>query len=941
MKELPASVKVEYSWRKYQQRVLEELNDHLSDQHLHIVAPPGSGKTVLGLEVVVRLNKPTLILAPTLAIRNQWINRFCDLFLLTSGRPDWISKDIRKPGFLTVTTYQALHAACAEERSALVKTAGEITGGPDDDLHGGATEEELSWQKMDVDVDDEEVNEVQVEFTQHDTIARNMDIVAKTLKDQGVQVIVADEAHHLQNEWWATLTEIKDQLEPKIVALTATPPYDVSPNEWQRYIGFAGPVDAEISVPELMQEGDLCPHQDLVYFTMPSTNERDQLQRFRNDSERLFQELKVDQTMVGAIQKHPIWVLPMDQLDWIYSNLSYYSACLIFMKANGFEVPPGHLDVIGDKTPAIPLLDYHWMQMLLDFYLFKDRDHFKIHKEHQTKIEHKLKRAGVLEKRKIDFGENRRLSSMLTSSLSKLNAIGEIVDLEYAQLGKDLRMVVLCDFIRREFLSGTDDNEYILDKPGVIPVFEKLRRSRMANGSIGVLTGSLIILPASALASFRSVAEGYHVEEINAEPLAYDSGYIVIIPTGVLKEEMIHIVTKLFESGKINILVGTRSLLGEGWDAPTINSLVLASFVGSFVLSNQMRGRAIRTSGTDALKTANIWHLVCLDPTAADGGADMELLKRRFKAFVGVSLTNQPFVANGITRLNVSNLIQSDEGFAQVNNEMFYHAGQRSQLANRWKKALQSGVQLVEEIKIPFKEKRPYQQAKTFYLARTLGFLLMTLLLSYGEYFYMVTQTVGRVARGLRGHDQLTIVLSMVIGLAILLFGARTIKALGMFMKYRDIGKDIQHIGEALLHSLVHTGQIKTSLNVLRVEANTDRMGGVACHLEGGTNFERSIFINTLMEIVGPVGNPRYVIIRRNKLFGLIKREDYHSVPEVLARNKAFAEYFASEWQNRVGSCDLIFTRNLEGRKLLLKFRLKSLSAQFEEPVQQQSRWSD
>jgi superfamily II DNA or RNA helicase len=348
----PDSVKFKYSWRKYQQRVLDELHDHLSDQHLHIVAPPGSGKTVLGLEVVVRLNKPALILVPTLAIRNQWINRFCDLFLATPERPEWISRDIRKRAFLTVTTYQALHAACADESPAL----------------GEDEEEEI----------DDEADVTDIANEQTVLIASKMDVIAKALKDHGIQAIVVDEAHHLKNEWWAALTEIKRRLEPRIIALTATPPFDVSPTEWQRYIEFAGPVDREILVPELMLEGDLCPHQDLIFFTRPLPNEEEKLSRFRLDSEKLFQELKTGQIIIEAIQKHPIWVAPMDQLDWIYSNLSYYSARLVFMKANGYEVPPGHIEIIGDISLVIPALDYHWMQILLEFYLLKDREHFKI-----------------------------------------------------------------------------------------------------------------------------------------------------------------------------------------------------------------------------------------------------------------------------------------------------------------------------------------------------------------------------------------------------------------------------------------------------------------------------------------------------------------------------------------------------------------------------------
>ena len=94
MKEFPKNINFKYSWRTYQKRVLDDLEQHLDDNHLHIIAPPGSGKTVLGLEVAIRLNKPSLIFAPTIAIRNQWIQRLCELFLQTNEMPDWISIDI-------------------------------------------------------------------------------------------------------------------------------------------------------------------------------------------------------------------------------------------------------------------------------------------------------------------------------------------------------------------------------------------------------------------------------------------------------------------------------------------------------------------------------------------------------------------------------------------------------------------------------------------------------------------------------------------------------------------------------------------------------------------------------------------------------------------------------------------------------------------------------
>ena len=43
-----------------------------------------------------------------------------------------------------------------------------------------------------------------------------------------------------------------------VISLTATPPYDATPAQWERYCKVCGPVDEEISVPELVKEGSLC-----------------------------------------------------------------------------------------------------------------------------------------------------------------------------------------------------------------------------------------------------------------------------------------------------------------------------------------------------------------------------------------------------------------------------------------------------------------------------------------------------------------------------------------------------------------------------------------------------------------------------------------------------------------------------------------------------------
>ena len=69
------------TFRDCQRRVLEHAQQYLDDGRLHVVAAPGSGKTVLGLELIRRLGAPCLILSPTSAIRSQWGERLRDLFL--------------------------------------------------------------------------------------------------------------------------------------------------------------------------------------------------------------------------------------------------------------------------------------------------------------------------------------------------------------------------------------------------------------------------------------------------------------------------------------------------------------------------------------------------------------------------------------------------------------------------------------------------------------------------------------------------------------------------------------------------------------------------------------------------------------------------------------------------------------------------------------------
>ncbi|MGY0035245.1 hypothetical protein [Pedobacter sp. NJ-S-72] len=325
--------------------------------------------------------------------------------------------------------------------------------------------------------------------------------------------------------------------------------------------------------------------------------------------------------------------------------------------------------------------------------------------------------------------------------------------------------------------------------------------------------------------------------------MPFDEHYILIQADGKLRNSIIQLVTTIFQAGGIEVLIGTKSLLGEGWDAPAINSLILASFVGSFVLSNQMRGRAIRTQKGNPEKTGNIWHLVCIDPTSATGGDDFELLKRRFKGFVGVSFKDKSGIENGISRLNIPERINSSEGIALRNKETFTYARDRKSLKETWNVALKAGVELVEEIKVPFSEKKPYQKLKKMYLNKTIAYLFAELFFGLISFGTDMIQFFFQSIRYMKTPDAFFnwIMLAGILGF--IYFGKQLYTASRLYLKYSDISKDIFQISNALLKALIKAKAIHSDPSKLEIIAVNDHYGAVYCHLSGGTTFENAVFI--------------------------------------------------------------------------------------------------
>ena len=308
------------SWRDYQDRVLQNSQKYLADGKLHIVAAPGSGKTTLGIELLRRLGEPCLILSPSITIRQQWLERITEGFLLPGREPEeLLSNDLRHMKCITAITYQALY-------SAMKHYQGQLSDGDDE-----SEEDERESEAVDF---------------------RDFDIF-DAVKAAGIKTICLDEAHHLRSEWWKALeTFMKELKGMTVIALTATPPYDSTPGQWKRYIDLCGPIDEEIFTPELVREGSLCPHEDYIYFNWPSREELAEIEAYQKKEREIWEKLLTGSRFTEMIATHRGLRNPEEYSEKFLDDPKYFSALLIFCQAQDIPFPSYLRELIGHRGKA-------------------------------------------------------------------------------------------------------------------------------------------------------------------------------------------------------------------------------------------------------------------------------------------------------------------------------------------------------------------------------------------------------------------------------------------------------------------------------------------------------------------------------------------------------------------------------------------------------------
>ncbi len=554
------------------------------------------------------------------------------------------------------------------------------------------------------------------------------------------------------------------------------------------------------------------------------------------------------------------------------ANPKYLSATLIFLRSKELSLPQRFQELLSAKT--LPTFTLEWFETLLNGLIFQVPNWYGFTEAAFNQLKSDLKANGLIERNQVKLIRNKKQDVLLNQSLGKLNAVRDIFKAEYQSLRNNLRQLVLTDFIRKDFQIHLGDNSAQFTQLGVLSYFESIRREIIEQSwtvPVAVLTGSLVIIPTSAKE---------HLERL--------------IP----------------------------------------NSRLSYDVIGSFMLSNQMRGRAIRVWPDNPNKTSNIWHLVSINLSPRRWfdfqdeeekydetlelqlyalSPDLDLLDRRMTQFLGLHY-QEPTIESGIDRLDLNQITFSRKGLEKLNQNAITLSQKRQELKDRWQQALP----LYEEMEVVNQVEVDKQFLPLVYLNDWMKALLISQALA--ATFFIID--LGRYLIVGKPFDQsLPIFLLVLLVLAIFW---------GRYFIYKSPYKRLEIFGKAIHQALLDSGQIETKESAPRVVKDSKQAIYNAIYLKGASMREKEIFAQTMAEFFAPIENQRYILKASHKVKD---QTEFFAVPSMFEKRKADAESFLRHIQKSLGKYDLIYTRSVQGRPILLEARIKALGNKQERTV--------
>lgn len=937
-------------FRRYQSLALEafERARAQGQRCSYLVLPPGAGKTVLGLEIARRLGNRALVLCPNTAVQSQWLRQWLDF------QPALVSfgHEVSLDSPLTAVTYQAVcnldggEAGLDERALALWRETLEA----DESL--STDEAEARLQALAATGSERYRDDLAYFRNKARTlIARGGDraqllsllhangrSMIERMKASGPWTLILDECHHLLEMWGYLVRALIEELADDVfvVGLTATPPGDMEAREEALYRELFGQANFEVPTPTVVKEGDLAPYQELAYLTFPLDHEsayiEEQNARFQRLLDRLMDDdfgslyfLQWLRRRVGERRTRDGAEVSWARFERDHPRLA--EAALRFFYHSKMDLPPEAR--LGERHRQPPTAD-DWVVLIEDYCM----GHLRASTDPRDQaaweeIRQSLPSLGYVLTRQGIRSYVSPVDRVLSLSASKSAAALEILATERESLGDRLRALVLCDYERagRDVLAKLRG---VLDpQAGSAALLMHVLLSDPAVAALNpmLLTGRTVACSRGAAACLCSWIEeqvpelrgiitiGSLFSSADGETSGSWDDLVVVSPGHPWWQprHYVPLLTRYFEAGHSRCLVGTRGLLGEGWDATCVNVLIDLTAASTSTSVHQMRGRSLRLDPSLPSKVANNWDVVCVAPDHPKGTADYARFVRKHRQYYAPTAEGE--IESGVSHVHPE---LSPYGpptaaaFSTINGSLLDRARDREGAYDRW------------EIGKPYENKETHTVRVR--AGRSIG-LTGHRLIGHSEKQEKGISLRGRVI-GVTVAAGGVLLLGAVDGVALAgLIGGIGVAGVGYSWVARSLARSLGTVGPsaalediamALAEGLKATGGIGAALGADSVRVSLQHDGYYRCYLAGASLDESRLFAESLDELLSPISSPRYIIpryiadppksslgaawlyLRRNATSGAGSKVVYHGVPAYLGANKERVEAFCAAWNRFV-----------------------------------------
>jgi hypothetical protein len=777
-----------------------------------------------------------------------------------------------------------------------------------------------------------------------DRLHANGRALVSAMREAGPLLLVLDECHHLLEVWGRLLAEILAELpQARVLGLTATPPDALTSDEAELVAGLFGAVVFETSIPAVVKEGDLAPFAELVWLTEPTATEQDWL---RQSAER-FTELTTDLIapdfgsigLLTWLELRLGTAVGARSVSWSELSRAEPELCRAALRMH-------HAGLLGLPVGAsvreehrVPPNAEDWVALIDDWISGHLRpstdpaDHAVL-----ERIRTALPSVGyTLTRRGVRAGRT-PVDRVLARSEAKTYAAAAIARTERLALGSDLRLLVLCD---HEFASAT----LPADLDGVISAQAGSARTALATLQADPETRDVLLVTGASVAASPEILTSL-IEHVRmsapdlAAELAVTTDEGVTLLTGPPRwssRTWTPHVTSFFEDGGVGILVGTRGLLGEGWDARRVTGVIDLTSVTTTTAVVQTRGRALRVDPSRPDKVALNWTVVCVAPAHPRGDNDWRRLVRKHTGFFGVDADGT--VVDGVAHLDPAfspYLPPPAQEYGAVNARMMLRAEHRAEIAARWR----VGEPYVDQVSHTVRVRagsagRLGDTAAPAEVVVRADRLDVRAVPPRPAAHAPALLGLAGVAGGATGWA----LTSAAAGAAVVLAGgvgawaARRWSdvALGrQLVAAASRPPSLTQLASAVAEALHATGLVEVGADGVRVEFEST--GEYRARLAGVDERDSALFATALEEVLAPLFSPRYVVPRRIVVERDRSRRElirigrdrqlaadgvvWHAMPSALSR-RPHADAFATAWDHWIGGGAAVYTGSPEGAGVL------------------------